>query len=86
MSIDTKGKEVKLIITDAFLDSISHLSAEEQQGIIDEITEMANSGTIFEEFESVDFDELPEDMQAEVMALMDDIDNEISVDKKRTLN
>lgn len=82
----SEPKELKLVFTDAFLDSIAHLPTEEQQAMIDEITEMFNNGSLLEESEAVDFDELPEDMKAELMGLMDDIDSEISVDKKRTLN
>lgn len=79
-------KEMKLVITDAFLDSIAHLPQEEQQAMIDEITELFNSGALLEESEMVDFEDLPEEMQAELMSLMDEIDAEKTVDKKRVLN
>ena len=83
---EPKEKEMKLVITDTFLESIAHLPVEEQQAMIDEITEMFNNGSLLEESEPVEFDELPEELQAELMSLLDEVNGEKTVDNKRVLN
>jgi hypothetical protein len=86
MTKQNETQKMELVLTDEFFDSISDFPVEDQQAIIDQITEMFNSGTLMEESESVDFDELPEELQAQILSAMDEVDEKNTVDKKRVLN